>query len=49
MIVDQVTGEEALEKKLKVLKERGIRVDQIIRKEDKYVLIYEDINILNEG
>ena len=49
MNVDQVDGEEELEEKLKSLKARGIKVDQIIRKENKYVLIYEDKKILNEG
>ncbi len=47
--VDKVRGEKALEEKLRSLKARGIKVDQIIRKEDNYVVIYEDKQILNEG
>jgi hypothetical protein len=49
MIVEKVEGEEELEVRLKSLKDQGIRVDQIIRKENEYVLIYEDQKILNEG
>jgi len=49
MIVEKVEGEEELEARLKSLKDQGIRVDQIIRKENEYVLIYEDQKILNEG
>ncbi len=49
MRVEKIEGERALEKRLKELKKKNIRADQIIRKDKSYVVIYEDKKVLNEG